>query len=131
MTGVKDASGDMIARLIGIYIREDVIYYQLDLQNESQIDYDINFLRFYVRDKKRAKRTAVQEDEITPLYTAGNALGVKAGTHNRVVVALNKFTIPDAKYLAIEIGEKNGGRNLLLKVNNRKILKATSLPDLK
>jgi conjugative transposon TraN protein len=131
MTGVKDASGDMIARLIGIYIREDVIYYQLDLQNESQIDYDINFLRFYVRDKKRAKRTAVQEAEITPLYTAGNASGVKAGTHNRIVVALNKFTIPDAKYLAIEIGEKNGGRNLLLKVNNRKILKATSLPDLK
>jgi hypothetical protein len=58
-------------------------------------------------------------------------LGVKAGTHNRVVFALNKFTIPDAKYLAIEMGEKNGGRNLLLKVNNRKILKATSLPDIK
>jgi conjugative transposon TraN protein len=131
MIGVKDASGDMIARVIGIYIREDVIYYQLDLQNESQIDYDINFLRFYVRDKKKAKRTTVQEAEIAPLYIAGNASGVKAGTHNSIVVALNKFTIPDAKYLAIEIGEKNGGRNLLLKVNNRKILKATSLPDLK
>ncbi|MBO9684573.1 MAG: DUF4138 domain-containing protein, partial [Flavisolibacter sp.] len=129
--GVRDASWDIIAEVIGIYIKDDVVYYQLNLQNQSPIDYDINFLRFYVRDKKRAKRTAVQEAEIIPLYIAGNASSIKAGTHNRIVVALNKFTIPEAKYLAIEIWEKNGGRNLLLKVNNRKILKAVSLSDLK
>ena len=108
-----------------------MIYYQLDLQNGSPIDYDINFLRFYIRDKKKAKRTAVQENEITPLYVAGNISCLKANTHNSIVVALNKFTIPDAKYLAIEIVEKNSGRNLLMKVNNRKIIKAISLPDLK
>ena len=129
--GIRDASWDMIARVIGIYIKDDVIYYQLDLQNVSPIDYDINFLRFYIRDKKKAKRTAVQEAEITPLYVAGNTSLVKGYSHNSIVVALNKFTIPDAKYLAIEIGEKNGGRNLLMKVNNRKIIKAVSLPDLK
>jgi hypothetical protein len=131
MIGVKDASWDMIAKVIGIYIKEDVIYYQLDLQNQSPIDYDINLLRFYIRDKKQAKRTAIQEAEITPLYVAGNVSLVKANSRNSIVVALNRFTIPDAKYLAIEIGEKNGGRNLLMKVNNRKIIKAILLPDLK
>jgi hypothetical protein len=129
--GIKDASWDMIAKVIGIYIKDDVIYYQLDLQNQSPIDYDINFIRFYIRDKKKAKRTAIQEAEITPLYVAGNISCLKANTHNSIVVALNKFTIPDAKYLAIEIVEKNGGRNLLMKVNNRKIIKAISLADLK
>jgi conjugative transposon TraN protein len=131
MIGVKDASWDMIAKVIGIYIKEDIIYYQLDLQNQSPIDYEINLLRFYIRDKKQAKRTAIQEAEITPLYVAGNVSLVKANSRNSIVVALNRFTIPDAKYLAIEIGEKNGGRNLLMKVNNRKIIKAISLPDLK
>jgi len=131
MIGVRDASWDMIAGVIGIYIKDDVVYYQLNLQNKSPIDYDINFLRFYVRDKKKAKRTAVQEAEITPVYVAGNTSTVKANTHNSIVVALSKFTIPDAKYLAIEIGEKSGGRNLLMKVNNRKIIKAISLPDIK
>jgi hypothetical protein len=129
--GIKDASWDMIAKVIGIYIKDDVIYYQLDLQNQSPIDYDINFIRFYIRDKKKAKRTAIQEAEITPLYVAGNISCLKANTHNSIVVALNKFTIPDAKYLAIEIVEKNGGRNLLMKVNNRKTIKAISLADLK
>jgi hypothetical protein len=131
MIGIRDASWDMMARVVGIYIKDDVIYYQLDLQNGSPIDYGINFLRFYIRDKKKVKRTAVQENEITPLYVAGNISCLKANTHNSIVVALNKFTIPDAKYLAIEIVEKNGGRNLLMKVNNRKIIKAISLPDLK
>jgi hypothetical protein len=51
--------------------------------------------------------------------------------HHCIVVALDKFTIPDAKYLAIEIGEKSGGRNLLMKVSNRKIIKALPLSDFK
>jgi hypothetical protein len=131
MVGVKNASWDMIARVIGIYIKDEVIFYQLQLTNQSPIDYKINFLRFYIRDKKKSKRTAIQEIEITPLYVAGNISIIKANTDNSIVVALNKFMIPDAKYLAIEIGEKNGGRNLLMKVNNRKIIKAISLPDLK
>jgi conjugative transposon TraN protein len=130
-TGIKDAAWDMIARVNGIYIKENVIYYQLDLINASPIDYDVNFLRFYIRDKKKSKRTASQENELIPLHIAGNTSLVKENDHNSIVVALDKFTIPDAKYLVIEIGEKNGGRNLFLKVNNRKIIKAIPLPDLK
>lgn len=131
MIGIKDASWNMMARVIGIYIKDDVIYYQLDLQNQSPIDYDINFLRFYIRDKKKTKRTAIQENEITPLFVSGNTSQVKANSHNTIAVALDKFTIPDAKYLAIEIGEKNGGRNLLMKVGNRKIIRAIPLSDIK
>ena len=131
MIGVKDASWDMLARINGIYIKDDVIYYQLQLQNQSPIDYDISFFRFYIRDKKKTKRTAMQENELTPLCTLGNTSQVKANSKNLVVIALEKFTIPDHKYLAIEIGEKNGGRNLLLRVGNRKIIKAILLPDLK
>lgn len=131
MIGIKDASWDMMARVIGIYIKDDVIYYQLDLQNGSPIDYDLNFLRFYIRDKKKTKRTAIQENEITPVFVAGNTSQVKANSHNSIVIALNKFTIPDAKYLAIEVAEKNGGRNLVMKVSNRKIIKAIPLPDLR
>lgn len=127
--GIKDASWQIIARVIGIYIRGEEIFYQLELSNQSSIDYDINFLRFFVRDRKRAKRTAVQQKELTPLFTAGDTSKVRAGTHNSIVVAFKKFTIPAQNYLAIEIGEQNGGRNLLMKVSNSKIIKATVLPN--
>ena len=115
----------------GIYIKDDVIYYQIQLDNQSPIDYDIDLLRFYIRDKKKGKRTAIQETELKPLYIAGNTSKVKGNNHNIIVVSLEKFTIPDAKYLTIQIMEKNGGRHLLMKVSNKKIIEAICLPDLR
>ena len=130
MYGIHDHAWDVDAVVSGIYIKDDIIYYQLGLDNHSSIDYDIDLLKFYVRDKRKSKRTAIQETELTPLYVAGNTKVIKANSSNVAVVALSKFTIPDAKYLAIQIMEKNGGRHLLLKVHNRNIIHAISLPDL-
>lgn len=131
LRGLRDRSWEMVATIDGIYIRESVIYYQLQLDNQSPIDYDIELLRFYIRDNRKGKRTATQEQELTPLYVAGNTRQVKANSNCAIVVALDKFTIPDAKYLAVQVMEKNGGRHLLMKVRNKKIMQATTLPDLK
>ena len=65
-----------------------------------------------------------------PLYVTGNTTMVKASNQNIIVFALQKFTLPDAKYLAIEINEKNGGRNLKMKVKNKKIMRAIALPEI-
>ncbi|RTL60106.1 MAG: conjugative transposon protein TraN [Sphingobacteriales bacterium] len=129
--GINDKECDMLAIIKGIYIKSDVVYYQLQLKNESPIDYDIDLLRFYITDKRKSKRTAVQENELKPLYIAGNISQVKAFSNSVIVIALDKFTIPDAKYLAVQVMEKNGGRHFLLKVHNNDIMKARVLPDLK
>jgi len=125
----RDKKGGVEANMTGIYIKGHMIYFQLSLRNHSPINYDINFLRFYIRDKKQPKRTAIQELEVIPQHIAGNASQIKAASPSTVVVAFEKFTIPDEKYFAIEIGEKNGGRHLLLKVKNTKIIRAIPLPD--
>ena len=129
--GIKDKTWDILAEIKGIYIKSDVIYYQLHLRNQSPLDYDIDLLRFYIRDKKKSKRTAVQENELKPLYVAGNTTQVKAFSNSVIVVALDKLTIPDAKYLAVQVMERNGGRHLFMKIGNRKILQAIPLPDLR
>ncbi len=128
---VRDNSWKIDAAVIGTYIKDDVIYYQLRIKNKSTIDYDIEVLRFYIRDKKKGKRTAVQENELKPLHVAGNMVQVKSFTQNVIVVGLNKFTIPDKKFMGIQIMEKNGGRHLMMKLNNKDILKAIPLPDLR
>jgi conjugative transposon TraN protein len=131
MRGIKDHAWNINSKVSGIYIKDHIIYYQLEVRNKSSIDYDIDFLRFYIRDKHKGKRTASQENELVPFYVAGNNHLVKANSKNMIVVALEKFTIPDAKYLAIELNEKNGGRHLFMRVSNRKIIRAVALPDLK
>ena len=131
LRGIRDNRWNIDAAVIGTYIKDDIIYYQLRIKNNSPIDYDIEILRFYIRDKKKDKRTAVQENELKPLYVSGNITQIKSYNQNVIVVALNKFTIPDKKFMGIQIMEKNGGRHLMMKLNNKDILKAIPLPDLK
>jgi conjugative transposon TraN protein len=129
--GVRDNSWNIDAAVIGTYIKDDIIYYQLRIKNNSTIDYDIEVLRFYIRDKKKGKRTAVQENELRPLHVSGNIAQDKSFNQNVIVFALDKLTIPDKKFMGIQIMERNGGRHLMMKLNNKDILKAIPLPDLK
>jgi len=131
MHGIKDEQWDIKALVSGIYIKNEIMYYQLNITNSSPVNYDIDVLRFFIRDKKKGKRTAIQETDLKPLHISGNTSQVKANSTSSIVFALDKFTIPDAKYLAVQIMEKNGGRHLSMKVSNKKIMQAIILPDLK
>ena len=128
---IQDKKWDIISKVKGIYIRQDVIYYQLEVENKGPINYSIDLIRFYIRDRKKGKRTAVQENDLNPINVAGNISSVNANSSSAMVFAFDKFTIPDGKYLAVQIMEKDGGRHLSMKINNKKIMKAIILPDLK
>lgn len=121
--------GSVQLRLAGVYIKDNTLYYQLRLDNRSAVPFDIELLRCYIRDQKQVRRTASQERERTPEYIAGNTRSVAAHGFNVWVLAMDKFTIPDAKYFAIQVLEKEGGRHLRLKIRNRHILQAIPLPD--
>jgi conjugative transposon TraN protein len=124
---VKDKKYGMKLQLQGLYIKEDVIYYQMKLQNRSNISYDIDQFRFFIRDEKKLKRTASQELEMKPLYVYGDTASVGGQSERVFLFALPKFTIPDNKFLDVQLFEKNGGRNLELKIHNKTIIKANSI----
>lgn len=121
---MKDERFDAKLELDGIYVHDDVFYFRIKLENKSQINYTIDALRLFIRDRQKAKRTAVQEIDLQPLYIAGNNQEIKAATSQIVVLAVPKFTIPDKKYAVLQLLEKNGGRHLDLKMSNKTILKA-------
>ncbi|WP_447642615.1 MULTISPECIES: conjugative transposon protein TraN [Chitinophagaceae] len=123
----KAASGKMTLRLNGVYIDQDILYLRLAIANHSGIDYDTELLRFFIRDKKRGKRTASQETEIQARYIKGNTEQIKHKTTEQLVVAVPKFTIPDGKYLCIQLMEKNGGRNMEIHLKGKSLLKAKLL----
>lgn len=120
----------MEARVNGIYIKDDILFFHLVMSNLSAIGYDIDFIRFYIVDRKKSKRTAVQELDLKPLFTAGKTDAVPAYGKGSAVFVFNKFTIPDGKDFVIQVGEKNGGRHLRLKLGNRKIVRAKMLTSL-
>lgn len=125
--GIKDGSYGMNMKVSGLYIKGDVLFCRLTLQNHTNINYGIDQLRFYIRDQKKSKRTATQELEIPPLYVKGDTSVIVGQTKNVFVCALPKFTIPDKKYLVIELMEKSGGRHLKIHVLNKTIVRARLL----
>src|SRR6266542_4890641 len=122
--GVKDDHEAMLLSLNGIYVNNDVFYFQFALKNKSRVSYDIKAIRFFIRDKKKSKRTAVQETEVRLLYNYGNDTTIEGKSSQICVIALPKFTLPDDKYLFIQVFEKNGGRELNIRVKNHNILQA-------
>ena len=114
-------------KLKGIYIKDDLIFYHLGIANRSNIGYDVESLRFYVRDQKQSKRTARQEHEIKPVYLYNYIPVIAGNSEEDVIYTLSKFTIPNAKRLDIELYERNGGRNLTIPVRNREIIKARNI----
>ncbi len=125
---VYDESSKMSLALTGFYVIENTMFCRLKIKNSSQINYDIDQFRLYVRDKKQSKRTASQELEIHPLYVLGDTSRIRAQTEETLVIAIPKFTIPDGKYMAIQIMERNGGRHLALRVKNKHVMRAILLP---
>lgn len=114
--------------LTGIYVAEKVMYMQLELRNDSQIDYDPDFIKFYVRDKDVLKRMAAQELELKP-YThfPSSPKLLRAKTDHRVIYALPLTTLTQDKVMDVEIYEKNGGRHLRFQVEPDILLLSKSI----
>lgn len=121
----RDKSSNMKSVLEDIVLSGNTIFYKIRLNNRSNSSYDIDFIRFYVRDLKRAKRTVSQEQEIHPVYSCGWAIpAIDRKERSTLVFAFNKFPIVRDQALFVEVYEKNGGRHLYLKVSQADIRNA-------
>ena len=107
-----------------LYVNNDVMYFQFMLRNCSNVDYTTSSFNIFIKDKKQRKRTATQEVACEVLAKDGDYRLIKGKTVRSFILAVPKFTIPDKKKCIIQLMEKNGGRNISLKINNSRIIKA-------
>ncbi|MFH6968790.1 conjugative transposon protein TraN [Flavobacterium sp. FlaQc-28] len=118
ISGLKKSKYQIRLEVNGIFIQQDVLYLRVVFENKSKINYDIDQFRFFIRDKRKSKRTASQEIELEPLYATSSSSVIPYKSEIIKVYALEKFTIPENKYLTIQMIEKNGGRHLEVDINN-------------
>ncbi len=123
----KYSSGKMSIEWQGWFISGNKLFCKLKFTNRSSIGYDIEQFHLYLRDNLVAKRTASQEIEQKPLHVFSDSGTIKARASRIMIIALEKFTIPDDKHFAVEILERNGGRHLYLRSYNRQLMQAKEL----
>ncbi|MFH6999437.1 conjugative transposon protein TraN [Flavobacterium sp. FlaQc-57] len=122
IVGLSSARFDIKLQITGLFIHQDVIYLRLVIGNKSKINYDIDQLRFFIRDQKKSIRTASQEIEILPLLSTSEVSKIPDESEVLQVLALSKFTIPEKKYLTIQLIEKSGGRQIELNIKNNDLI---------
>lgn len=112
-----------------IFIKEDILFFCFGIKNSSNINFNVDFVKCFIRDIKKLKNTTIQETEMTPLIRHEFSEIVDSKTENRFVLAFPKFTIPDKKKFEIEIFDKDGGRHLRFRIENNSIINAEKLNE--
>ena len=130
-TSIRKSKSDGIQfGLQNIYLLDDALFFELEIENKTNMAYDVESFRWWIDDKRRVKATNTQEYQIHPKFQYRGLKRIPAKTKARDVFVLPKFTITDKKILRIELLEKalgNTGRKLHLELKNKDILKAESL----
>lgn len=111
----------------GIYVHNDVIYLHVQIANNTNISFEVDYRRFVVADRKAAKRTAQQQRIIEPLRVCNDPSIVRGHQRQRIVFALPKLTLEEDKILLLEITEKNGARHQYLEISSKELLGAKAL----
>lgn len=115
-----------------ILVDKDNLYFILDAKNESAINYDVEFIKFFIKPKRQRKQSTIQDIEITPLNSVNvpKVLVRNPDGLSYFSFALKKLTIADDKKFVVEMWEKNGERSVELEISNKVLLDAKNLSSL-
>lgn len=124
----KSTANGIASILNSVYTLDDYIFLDLSFENDTNLKYDIDQIRFTIEDRKVNKASTVQSVEIKPDYTLFPLTTFKKESRN--VFVFKKFTFPGNKVLKVEMNEKQlSGRvsTLLIKYSN--VLEADIVPS--
>lgn len=117
--------------LRGLYAHNGLLYFHVRMDNESNMPYAVDFITFKVVDKKVAKHTAIQERILQPLRAFHQVMWIGAGRSERIVFALEQFTLSEDKQLEVTLYERNGSRTLTFYAEPEDLLLTKKIDNLK
>jgi len=113
----------MRLRLRGLWLFEGRLWFELEWENRSAITYSPAYSRWYIRDRRQVRRTAMQELPVEPL-TGVSPLAVAADSVAHSWTGFEPFAVARDKELVLEVAEKGGGRVLELVIKHQELLNA-------
>lgn len=128
---IKSKNYGVEARLKSIYIQDSKLYFHISINNKSNLPFQVDYISFKIKDKRTTKRTTIQEVSLKPIRSSSDAQIINSQSKQDNVFMLDQFTLSEKQVLLIEVNEKNGVRNQVLKVKKSTILKSKRIDYLK
>ena len=112
--------GDILLKVTGIYHSLEHCFISYQVRNRGAIPYDISYTEFGMREKRRPKKSAINETIFTPLLVANyHESRVAPKRINTYVAVFDKIAVPQGRIFYIELVE--AGRNIYLPIPYNKL----------
>ena len=116
----RKKTGGVKAWVNKLSLANNKVFFRLDIRNRSNLPYDVDFIRFYVRDLKTVARMATHEQEIVPIYSNLNKhTTILERNEIAKVFGFHRFSLSEDQALNIELYERNGNRHLYLQIKQK------------
>ena len=118
---LKKRRDGIILKVENIVFDKEELYFVMTIENKSSLDYDVNFLNLTIQTRKKGKKKSLQSLYLEPVFKYNLPLKIKENQTIKLVYVVPKFSISDERLVLLELNEKNGERNLKLKISDKTI----------
>ena len=118
---IKRRNEGIILTVENIVFDKDELYFVIEIENNSSLDYDLNFLNLSIETRQKGKRKSLQRLYQKPIYKHNLPSKIKGNETGRFVYVLPKFSLSDDRRAILELNEKDGERNIEMKLSHRYI----------
>nr|WP_298332497.1 DUF4138 domain-containing protein [uncultured Christiangramia sp.] len=110
---------EIVLGIENIVFQDSELYMVIQISNKSSLDFDLNFLELSTQTRQKGKRTSVQTLLKQPLHQFNAPAMIKANQTRRFVYVFSKFSLSTDQRAVLELNEKNGARDVALKISHR------------
>jgi len=111
----------VIMRLENIVFDKDELYFVIQIRNNSTLDYDLNFLNLSIETRQKGKKKSLQRLYQEPIFKYHLPSKIVANETVRFIYVMPKFSLSNDRRVILELNEKDGERNIEIKISHKYI----------
>ncbi len=118
---IKKRNESIVLSVENIVFDKEELYFVIQIENNSTLDYDQNFLNLSIETRQKGKKKSLQRLYQEPIYRHHLPSKIEEGKMSRFVYVLPKFSLSNDRRVILELNEKDGERNIELTISHRYI----------
>jgi len=118
---IKKRTQGIVLNVENVVFDKEELYFVVQIENNSTMDYDLNFLNLSIETRQKGKKKSLQSLYQEPIYKHHLPSKIAEGKMVRFVYVMPKFSLSNDRRAILELNEKDGERNIKLNISHRYI----------
>jgi hypothetical protein len=116
-----------------MWVDEKYNYFKIAIENLSSIPYEINYFYYFLSTEKYSLKQSTKpviKKNVKYQLTEPENISIKPRKTFTNIIAIEKFTLAKGEYFNIQVGEVNGGRQILVPISRKDFFLAKNIQEL-